>query len=123
MKILFLDDDPFRHTVVRLDLRFSGAKLVAVKTCEEAVRAIAKEKFDLILLDHDLDGQVFVPSGPGTGFEVAQSIPASVNRETRVIVHSLNEDGAKRMIEAIGPTAEWVPFHQLAGVLAGLRGS
>ncbi|MBI2933249.1 MAG: response regulator [Planctomycetes bacterium] len=121
MKILFLDDDPFRETLVRLDLRRSGAKIVCVRSAADAIRALEREKFDLILLDHDLEGQVYVQSGPGTGFEVAQRIPGTVNRSTRVIVHTMNEDGARKMIEAIGSTAEWVPFSNLQDVLQRMR--
>lgn len=120
MRVLFLDDDEFRHVLVRLDLRRVGARLVAVRTAAEAIRQVKRQKFDLILLDHDLDGQVYVPSGPGTGYEVAEYIPGSINRDTRVIVHTLNQDGAKKMLEAIGHTAEWVPFTRLSGVLAGI---
>jgi CheY-like chemotaxis protein len=122
MKVLFLDDDEFRHVVVRLDLRKIGARLTAVRTVAEALRYLEREKFDLVLLDHDLDGKVMTPSGPGTGFEVAARLPKTVNRGTRVIVHTLNEAGAKKMVEAIGPNAEWVPFQNLSRVLEGMRG-
>jgi hypothetical protein len=37
-----------------------------------------------------------------------------------VIVHSLNGGGARLMVEAIGPTAEWIPFDRLGPVLQSL---
>ncbi len=120
MRIFFLDDDDYRHAVIKLDLRRRKADLVAVKTVAEAIRHIEKTKFDLILLDHDLDGQVFVPSGPGTGFEVAERIPASINHDTRIIVHTMNEEGAQAMLGVLGARAEWVPFPRLGDVLARL---
>jgi hypothetical protein len=45
---------------------------------------------------------VFVPSGPGTGYEVACSIAGSINEGVPVIVHSLNEKGAMAMVEVLG---------------------
>lgn len=122
MKVLFLDDDEFRHTMVQLDIKRLGAKLVAVRTATDALKRVEREKFDLILLDHDLDGQTYVPSGPGTGWEVAAAIPESQNADTPVVVHSLNELGARAMLDVLGPSAQWVPFPSLSGYLAGLRG-
>ncbi len=121
MHILFLDDDEYRHTAVKLDTRrIAHAQLVAVRTVDEAIGYIDAMKFDLILLDHDLDGQVYVASGPGTGYEVAEYIPGSINADTRVIVHTMNEAGARAMLQAIGPTASWVPFPKLSDVLLRL---
>jgi CheY-like chemotaxis protein len=120
VNVFFLDDDSYRHSVVRVAARRHGVQLVAVRTVDDALDAIEAQPFDLILLDHDLDGQTYVPSGPGTGYEVATAIPASVNAGTPVIVHSLNEQGARAMIDAIGPTAQWVPFPQLHLHLATL---
>lgn len=120
MKILFLDDDEFRHEVVRKQLTSAGVEIVAVKTAKDAIDRILREKFDFIFLDHDLDGTIYAPSGPGTGFEVAGHVSASVNRDTRVIVHSLNHLGAEKMVQAIGRNATWVPFYGLPKLLAQL---
>lgn len=120
MKVLFLDDDPFRHELVLGPLKAYGARVVGVSTAKEAIDWIRREKFDLILLDHDLNGEVYAPSGPGTGYEVAEHVAGSPNRDTRIIVHSLNSVGAEKMVALIGRRAEWIPFYNLRQVLTNL---
>lgn len=113
MKVLFLDDDKYRHEQMLKQFAQLKLAVVAVYTAIEAIEWLRREKFRLILLDHDLDGTIYAPSGPGTGFEVAEQVAASVNRDTDVIVHSLNHVGAGKMVEVIGKNARWIPFYEL----------
>ena len=60
------------------------------------------EPFEIIFLDHDLDGQIYVPSGPGTGYEVAQWLKNHPEKMPgKVILHTCNEYGAVLMLEEL----------------------
>lgn len=121
MKILFLDDDRLRQDYFRTQLQGLRLDLTIVTTSVEAIEALERERFDLVCLDHDLDGRIFVESGPGTGYEVAERLVRTANRDARIVVHSLNEDGAKKMLEVLGPAAVWVPFIHIRTVTNAIR--
>jgi len=49
-----------------------------------------------------LGGKVYVPSGPGTGYEVAQFLLFEHENNTpQIIVHSFNPTGAQNMQELL----------------------
>jgi CheY-like chemotaxis protein len=78
-------------------------------TASDAIRNLDLLRFDLIFLDHDLGGQVYVNKDEkNTGSEVARWI-----REHPVvcpiIIHSLNPAGAEYM-KSILPKAVHIPF-------------
>jgi hypothetical protein len=89
MKILVLDDDKSR-------LRAFQQKLIgAVVTCDKLKN---EDPFDVIFLDHDLGGKIYVPSGPGTGWEVAEWLKNNPEKKPKkIIFHTLNENGARCM--------------------------
>jgi len=108
LRILILDDEKNRHTL--FGRKLIGAIVTHVETVEECLREIREsELFDVIFLDHDLDGKIYVPSGPGTGYEVAEWLK---NHPTKlpgaVILHTLNEYGAANMLELL-PGAMYKP--------------
>ena len=121
MKILFLDDDEERHREFLKHLGAAPVVVKPVKTVADAVSALDKETFELIFLDHDLDGRTMVESGPGTGFEVAQHLMTTANKSAQVIVHTLNDKGARAMLDVLGPKAVWVPFHQIYTILNAVK--
>ena len=55
-------------------------------------------RYDLIFLDHDLNGEVYCPSDEHSGYAVAQAIVDSPNQKTPVIIHSWNDEGASMML-------------------------
>jgi hypothetical protein len=61
--------------------------------------------FDLISLDYDL-------AGPAKGEEIAAIIPETRNGNARVLIHSMNDVGAKRIMELL-PKAEFVPISKI----------
>ena len=123
VRILFLDDDPERHRHFHGFLEGAAVEIVAVTTAEEAIAAIDASPFDLICLDHDLNGQIFVESGPGTGYEVALHLARTPRAGAQIVVHSLNEDGARKMLEVLGPTAVWIPFFNLRAITDAIKAS
>lgn len=122
MKVLFLDDDPTRHSYILRAIQGMPVELTAVTTADEAIRALDNNRFDLICLDHDLNGQSLVPSGPGTGYEVAVHIARTANKEARVLIHSVNDAGTRKMIQAIGSNAEWAPLSRIPRIIAAALG-
>lgn len=112
LRVFVLDDDPTRHNLFRewlFDAKGVDFDLTATWTAGEAIRQLdtAPEPFHLIFLDHDLGGQAYVESGPGTGQEVADWLAGQFVRfvalgpTPKVVVHSWNPDGGKRMFDTL----------------------
>lgn len=108
MRILILDDDLHRHDLFKRAL--IGSILTHVETTEHCINEIKNnENFDVILLDHDLDLKTYVPSGPGTGYEIAEWLRDHPEKMPRlVILHTYNGKGALCMLEAL-PKAVYLP--------------
>jgi CheY-like chemotaxis protein len=109
MRIFILDDSKERlHT---FSSKLIGHVVFTAMTASEAISILERESpFDHIYLDHDLGGQAMVPSGPGTGYEVAQWLSQHPEKTINcdIIIHSFNPDGAKNMASFL-PTARIVP--------------
>ena len=70
--------------------------------------------FDLFLLDHDLDNQIFVePFNENTGTQFAKFLAEKKIDDTPIIIHSYNPGGAENM-NLILKTAMRIPFPILA---------
>jgi CheY-like chemotaxis protein len=111
--ILVLDDDGGRHKVFARAL--IGNVVMHVRTAKEAIRAFAMTQFAAAFLDHDLGGQQMVPSGPGTGYEVAEWLAAHPDNCPRVVyVHSHNPVGVANMRRAL-PGVIALPFDPVWG--------
>jgi CheY-like chemotaxis protein len=113
MKVLVLDDEPYRHQIFQEHLSTEDVRYAW--TAVEAVQALLSERFDLVLLDHDL-----ALDDPGDGFEVAQALVETPNRETIVIVHSDNPYGAHRMLQVLR-NARSVPWHDQRNLWASIE--
>jgi CheY-like chemotaxis protein len=111
-KVLILEDSEARRRVFRENLG-SDCDLSFFDRVEDAERALIEEgPFDLIFLDHDLDGRVFVSSDEAnTGYQLAKFI-ARERVKPRIVIHSMNIDGAARMRELL-PEAEYIEFPEL----------
>lgn len=71
MRILILDDSDSRLRTFREKLQ--GAAVTCTKYAKECINLLnCDDIWDYVFLDHDLDGKIYVPSGPGTGYEVAE---------------------------------------------------
>lgn len=100
MKILFLDDERWRHEL--MDRRHADDIVQHVYTIHQFKNALAKERFDVVSLDHDL-----VPSDLTydceTGMDAVRHL-VSMPRELvppRIIVHSWNARAAGEMMTAL----------------------
>jgi len=101
MNILFLDDDQTRHNYIK--------KLVPIEhyvchvyTASECIEMLETKNWDMVFLDHDLGGQVFVDSGEGTGYQVAEWLEQNPERQpAKMFIHSFNPVGARNMHNCI----------------------
>jgi len=108
MRIFILDDSEERLIIFRK--KFIGHDVITVKTAKDAISCLqGREKFDLICLDHDLGDKYYEPSGPGTGYEVAQWLERNEDKQANhIIIHSFNPIGALNMARII-PNAKIIP--------------
>lgn len=107
MNVLVLEDEAYRQKLFRRALIGTACEIVS--TASECIRLLSEKNWDFLFLDHDLDMQQMVPSGPGTGYEVACWLEANPERKPdNVVIHSLNNVGGPRMAQAI-PGAVWLP--------------
>lgn len=114
--ILVVEDDPIR--IEEFQKRLLDCTVTYTKDTEKARALVFAQKFDMIFLDHDLGynpeteektTSVFLPSGDGTGYHVAQAIPESINKDTMVIIHSWNPRGAENMKDLLDDV-QCLPF-------------
>jgi CheY-like chemotaxis protein len=117
-KVLILDDDPNRHR--EFDNILRGVSRLHVYTADQAISALRNSPpFYLVCLDHDLGDfdNKLLATDPGNGTEVAAYINLHLDRgryPKRVMIHSWNPVGARRMadlIESVGIPVTVKPFH------------
>jgi CheY-like chemotaxis protein len=108
-----LDDDDARHAVFSRIL--PDCEVTHVYTAREACKSLVESApFDLVCLDHDLGmfdrrpDVGFVPYfDDGTGTDVAEFIAHYLSPEKyprKILIHSWNPAGARRMAQALWPT-------------------
>jgi len=119
LKILILEDDINRIRTFAAKLSPDRFDVVFVTTARGATDHLEALDFDVVFLDHDLGGDVYVdPSNENTGSGVVRWIlqnMESVGQPTFVI-HSLNTPAAEAMERDLGSPFEHVyriPFTQL----------
>jgi CheY-like chemotaxis protein len=101
MRILILEDMPDR--ISEFARNTIGHIVCFVSKVPECIEKLQNEgPWDKLFLDHDLDGKVFVPSGPCTGWEVAEWLSKNSDKKPpSIILHSLNEKGVNKMLELL----------------------
>jgi CheY-like chemotaxis protein len=127
MRVLFLDDAPWRHKLV--DEKLAGQDIVHAWTVDEAIEALKSSIFDIVYLDHDLNDFV-KETGKGSSYTgmyggqteltgrdvsvwMARTMCNMANKP-EVIVHSWNNTGAPSMVRDLqdaGFNASWQLFN------------
>ncbi len=106
-RVLILEDNKKR--VSGFNQSLIGCYVECFSSVRKIISSLEEESWDYLFLDHDLDGKIFVPSGPGTGYEVAQWLKNHPdNMPVKVIVHSLN-DIAQPLMAKVLPEALIIP--------------
>lgn len=108
--VLFLDDDPTRQR--RFAAANPGTRITS--TAAETIAMLMVQPWEVVHLDHDLGGEVYVDSNrEDTGMEVVRWILANRPRIGRIVVHTWNTVAGPRMSEDLrraGYDAVWVRF-------------
>jgi len=120
MDILFLDDDPERTRSFQSIVPYADC----VKTAEECIETLqSNDRWDIVFLDHDLGGEVYVDSNkPDCGMEVVRWICNTKPDIDRVIVHTMNPPAALRMEMALkfsGYIVDRIPFCNIGAWIIG----
>lgn len=104
MKILFLDDSGYRHKEFRQNS--IGNPVMHVWNAEQCIHCLGHESYDMIFLDHDLDEtkQGLILDGERDGRYVCRELVKfpSIDRQTPIIIHSLNYPAAEQMRDILG---------------------
>lgn len=103
LRILIIEDTPERQKILKNLYRDHA--WILVNTARRAVKMLSVYKFDLISLDYDL-------AGPDCGDSIASFIPDSINSESKILIHSMNKQGADK-IKNFLPEADYVPVSKL----------
>jgi CheY-like chemotaxis protein len=101
IKILFLDDDKMRHNVFAEHMQ-ELCQITHATTSIEAIKALQRQKIDVVCLDHDLGD--FGDNNAGDGLEVAEFIALHLTKDMApqgIIIHSYNIPASKRMEESL----------------------
>lgn len=112
--VLFLDDNQDRLTAA-VATYSEGNDLRLARTAGEAINYLQiVGQWDLVSLDHDLGGEVYVDSGrEDCGMEVVRWIVENNPAIKRVLVHSWNAPAAREMVLSLrraGYVAYYQPF-------------
>jgi len=109
MNILILEDNACRVTQFRQNL--IGQDVFVVDTAEAAINLLKEKSWDMLFLDNDLGGEVYVPlEEENSGSGVARWLANNVDKQPEfIVVHSLNTV-AQAYIHALLPSSQVVPF-------------
>lgn len=100
MRILFLDDSAER--IERAYEFFDDDDLTVVVSARSAIQELFKGAWDLVMLDHDLEGDVWVDSArEDCGMEVVRWIVRNFPKIGSIVIHSWNTDAAPVMVEEL----------------------
>lgn len=115
MKILILEDDENR--VRKFKQQFFNHEVYISHLPKQVNQWLEEIEFDVITLDHDLSEEVQGLDNNfdvGTGLEVANFLGKNLHLspKAQIFIHSLNGNGAQRMITAMKDRGEvpHVPF-------------
>jgi CheY-like chemotaxis protein len=97
MKVFLLEDSYER--MQRFRKLFQKHSIIHSADSQEAIEILAKESFDLICLDHDLNEHDTNWIASGNGYEVACFLGANPtpNDNALILIHTMNPPGGDRM--------------------------
>ena len=103
LRVLIIEDTEERQQV--LTSLYRSHAWMLVNTGHRAITLLNAYDFDIISLDYNLRGEL-------TGADVAKEIKSSRNAATKIIVHSLNPKGVKKILNilpdaVIYPVSKW----------------
>lgn len=99
--LLFLDDNQERQKKIKERL----PSIIQTYTAAETIETIEEvESIDVLFLDHDLGGEVYVDSQrEDCGMEVARWLVKNPQNINTIVLHSFNPIGKHNMYLALSP--------------------
>lgn len=119
LKVFLLDDDKKRHQW--FNRRFDGDLIDIAEDVATAREYLENQSYDAIFLDHDLLPEHYKSrefDDERTGYAIALWLSENpqVQVGATIISHTMNADGALRMVELLRQArrqAEYIPFPML----------
>jgi hypothetical protein len=112
MTILILEDCPERTKKFRQKL--IGNEVTYCTTSQDCIVELQFNRYDVLMLDHDLGGKIDVPVGDNTGYGVVKWLVEHLDRvPDQIFIHSLNRPAAEFMVKLFkdyGIHVHYVPF-------------
>ncbi|MGB3695590.1 MAG: cyclic-phosphate processing receiver domain-containing protein [Spirulinaceae cyanobacterium] len=103
LRVLLIEDTQERQKI--LTSLYRNHAWILVKTGHRAIKLINAYDFDIISIDYNIGGEL-------NGADVALALKDSRNRNSRMIVHSLNPKGAKSILTIL-PQAIYYPVSKM----------
>ena len=110
MNILLLDDNPHRITFFQNGLK--KHKLTICRHASAAIKALKKQTFDVIFLDHDLEHGGSDSESANSGSAVARFIADHEIDCPCIVLHTEN-DRARDIMKAILEECHTIPYGKL----------
>ena len=116
MRILILEDNTIR--IEKFELLFKNQQLRIVQNVEDAITFCLSEEFQIMWLDHDLEGKIWEDSNKeNTGYQfIKWLVDNEKQRNSLIYIHSMNPIGASKMLNYLkdnGYDGIWIPFNLL----------
>lgn len=106
LNILVLEDEAYRRELIEPLL--DGHEICWANTSNQALDILERERFDLILLDHDLSA-----STCGCPIAIRLANSECLNHKTKVVVHSINPMGINSMMRLLNNLVTRIPVFSL----------
>ncbi|MGB1285533.1 MAG: cyclic-phosphate processing receiver domain-containing protein, partial [Aggregatilineales bacterium] len=117
MNILLLEDSLRRIKFFKAGLQ--SHQLTICQHAKSAKKALKKQQFDMIFLDHDLRGRPEHPDSDNCGTEVARYIVDYDIQCDWIILHTENAIGREAMEAELLERCQTIPYNKLKKI--GLR--
>jgi len=116
MKILLLEDNLER--VEKFNILFKNHQVTHCDNIKDAKNACLNRVFDILWLDHDLEGKIWEDSfKEETGYQfVKWLVDNGYQKNSLNYIHSMNPIGANLMLNYLKDNdydGIWIPFHLL----------
>ena len=103
LRVLIVEDTPERQDI--LTALYRQHAWILAHTGPRAIMLLRAYDFDIVSLDYNLGGEL-------TGEDVAEFLASAPGKALRIIIHSMNPDGAAR-IKTLLPEAILYPVHRM----------
>jgi CheY-like chemotaxis protein len=94
LKIILIDDDEWIRDSMRIFFEYEGCNLVTLETAEEALAALGKQNFDIIIADYKLPGM--------DGIEFFKRIQRAADSPIKILITAYHSQSVAQMVKEAG---------------------